>query len=616
MSRLCDDLAPCDGVEASSRDDLRPWEHAALDVGTALGLATACLRRGADNLASDQPPSRQAGLLAAAAAELTAGRDLLETHRGTDPAGLTDDRSEWAPVVTSVPVTRALVNELARWSRQLSPFIAQLASLARSYAGPGETGQVLLRGLHAELSDASQWLQAAGTAVRPALEVDPLRPADTELLQAIPVAMVPPRQRPGTVPEPDAELCRGITISASRLRSALLRGKDWARWSPEFSSDGWQWMAQAAAVTSHLSELALRSLAGEASKHPSWPLDEAQLGAAADVVLGMRTAWQEVDHVWDTMMTEGRLSRTTATADAADLVLRIGRLTWNDPDWTPARSRCAPHKPPAVMVPDADAAKAVIAAVHQAVDAIAVVAQADGDAVVVASAAQRLYVLTRSLPGRTDVPYRFAPAPVAKRQALRKRYDVALQASCRAAEGLDELAIASGAPSRVLALARAAAMVQSNRRGSQSQRNDIPLDLLAADSLFRNARASTGQPGRVEQAIRDRGISDPIVLLRAAAIDNAATQLIAEAGNGTRAAASRNTSDKGGHTARREVQLAAQSFPQGGLATGRPTDQQTSRSANDLSISAHRFPGRVRQSRPGRSVTYSEVLHCSRTGIH
>src|SRR5205085_7923245 len=48
-----------------------------------------------------------------------------------------------------------------------------------------------------ELAAASQWLQAAGAAVRPALDADPARPADAELLCAIPEVMVPQRRRPG-----------------------------------------------------------------------------------------------------------------------------------------------------------------------------------------------------------------------------------------------------------------------------------------------------------------------------------------------------------------------------------------------------------------------------------
>jgi hypothetical protein len=599
MSRYCDDLAPCDEVEASSRNDLRPWERAVLDAGTALRLAADCLRRGADETDSDQAatPSRQARLLASAATELTAGRDLLETHRATDSAGLWGSKSEWAPVVTSLPITRALGNEIARWSRQLAPFTAQLAGSAASYARPRVPGREFATEPGAELGNAGQWLQTAGAAVRPALEIDPVRAADTELLYAIPAAMVPQRQRPGTAAEPVAELCRGITISASRLRNAMQGSKEQARWSPDATSDGWQWMAQAAAVTSHVSELALRSLASRTSELPSPPLTEAQLRAAADLMADMRAAWHEVDRRWDTMITESRRPpASTAMTDASDLVLRIGRLTWDDPRWTPAHSRRAPLRPPAVIAPDADAVRAVIAAVHQAADAMAVVAETDGDAVVTASAAGRLYVPTRSLPAYKDVPRPFAPAPVTRRQALQQTYDVALHASRKAAEALAELAIAAAAPSRVLAFARAAALAQSNRRGSQGRLDaGIVRDLPSAGAPLAHARASTGQPGRVEQAIIDRGVSDPIVLLRAAAIDKAASRLIAEAGNGTRSAASWNTRKSEQSTVGSEVQLAAQSFPHG-LSVS-PSAQQPSRSAAQHSSSPHRIPGRPRQPR-------------------
>jgi hypothetical protein len=599
MSRYCDDLAPCDEVEARSRDDLRPWERAVLDAGTALRLAADCLRRGADETASDQAatPSRQARLLAAAASELTAGRDLLETHRATDSAGLWGGRSEWAPVVTSLPITRALGNEIARWSRQLAPFTAQLASSAASYARPRVPGREFVTALGAELSNASQWLQTAGAAVRPALEIDPVRTADTELLHAIPAAMVPQRQRPGTAAESVADLCRGITISASRLRHAMQGSKERARWSPDVTSDGWQWMAQAAAVTSHISELALRSLATRTGELPSPPLNETRLRAAADLMADMRAGWHEVDRMWDMMITESRrLPASTAMADASDLVLRIGRLTWDDPRWTPAHSRRAPLRPPALMAPDADAVRVVIAAVHQAVDAMAVVAEADGDAVVTASTAGRFYVPTRSLPAHKDVPRPFAPAPVTRCQALQKTYDVAQHASRKAAEALGELAIAAEAPSRVLAFAREAALVQSNRGGSQRRLDaSIFRDLPPAGTPFAHARASTGQPGLVEQAIIDRGVSDPIVLLRAAAIDNAAACLIAGAGNGTRAAASWNTRGSEQPPGGSEVQLAAQSFPYGLAA--RQSAQQPSRSAAQTSSSHHRIPGGLRQPR-------------------
>jgi hypothetical protein len=355
-------------------------------------------------------------------------------------------------------------------------------------------------------------------------------------------------------------------------------------------------MAQAAAVTSHVGELALRSLAARTSELPNPPLNEAQLGAAADSMADMRAAWHGVDRMWDKMITESRrLPASMAMTDASDLVLRIGRLTWDDPRWTPAHSRRAPLRPPAVMAPDADAVRDVIAAVHQAVDAMAAVAETDGDAVVTASAARRLYVPTRSLAYKSDVPRPFAPAPVTRRQALQKTYDVALRASRKAAEALGELAIAAEAPSRVLAFARAAALEQSNRRGSHSRLDaSIFRNRPSPGTPFAHARASTGQPGPVEQAIISRGVSDPIVLLRATAIDNAASRLMAEA-NGTRTAASRKTEESEQHPVRSEVRLAAQSFPHGLAA--RPSAQQPSRSAGQPGRSARRIPHRLRQPR-------------------
>jgi hypothetical protein len=247
------------------------------------------------------------------------------------------------------------------------------------------------------------------------------------------------------------------------------------------------------------------------------------------------------------------------------------------------------------MAPDADAVRVVIAAVHQAVDAMAVVAEADGDAVVTASTAGRFYVPTRSLPAYKNVPRPFAPAPVSRCQALQKAYDVALHASRKAAEALGELAIAAEAPSRVLAFARAAALAQSNRRGSQSRLDaSIVRDLPPAGTLFAHARASTGQPGPVEKAIIDRGVFDPIVLLRAAAIDNAASRLMAEA-HGTRPAASRKTGEGEQPPVGTEVRLAAESFPHGLAA--RPPAQQPSRSAGQPGSSARRVPDRPRQPR-------------------
>ena len=593
MSRYCDDLAPYDQVEASGRDDLHPWEHAAIDAGAALRIVAGCLRRAAvepvGGLVSETAP-RRARHLEAAATELAAGRDLLHTHLAIDPDGLTLERSEWASAVTSVPVTRALANEVGQWSLRLAPFTAWLADSAAAYARPDEPGRTLPVSVRTEFATASQWLQAAGAAVHLALCSDPVRPADAELLCAIPAAMAP--RRPASAGESVAELCDGITISASRLRGAMQDSKNRARWSPSLTSGGWQWMAQAAAVTSHLSELALGALATRAGQLPGPPASEAQLRDVADFMVGMRAAWHQVDRMWDVMITESRMLPTQAMTDASDLVLRMGRLVWDDPHWTPAHSRRAPLRNPAALAPETVAITTVIAAVHQSVDALARLAKADMDAVGAAGRAGRLYVPTRSLPEEYDVPRPFATAPVSRCQVLHEAYRVALDASVQAARALDELSIAAAAPSKALALARAAASAQSSRRGSQPRPDDgIPGDPPLSGTPFTHSRAATGKPGPVEEAIRARRVADPVILLRAAAIDNAARQLIIQAENTTSASSSPDTPTNIRRPASSAAQLAAQSFPYD--LTARPTAGQPPSPARRATSSSSRAPRRA-----------------------
>ena len=595
MLRYCDDLAPCNEVEASGRDDLHPWERAAIDAGAALRIAAGCLRRAAVEAAGDlvsETAPRRARQLEAAATELAAGRDLLHTHLAVNPDGLTLERSEWASAVTSVPVTRYLANEVGKWSLRLAPFTAWLADSAAAYAHPDGPGQTLPVSVRTEFATASQWLQAAGAAIRPALYADAVRPADAELLCAIPPAMVPQRQAPSSAGESVAELCYGITISASRLRGAMRDSKDRARWSPNVTSGGWQWMAQAAAVTSHLSELALGALATRAGQLPGPPVSEAQLRDAADFMVGMRAAWHQVDRTWDLMITESRMLPTQAMTDASDLVLRMGRLVWDDPHWTPAHSRRAPHRDPAALAPERDTVATVVAAVHQSVDALARLAKADMDAVEAAGQAGRLYVPTRSLPEDYDVPRPFATAPVSRCQVLHEAYRVALDASVQAARALDELSVAAGAPSMVLALARAAASAQSIRRGTPPRPDDgIPGDPPPADMPFTHSRIATGRPGPVEEAIRARRVYDPVVLMRAAAIDNAARQLIIQAENAAPTSSSPDTPTTGRRSASSAAQLAAQSFPYD--LTARPAARQPPSPAKRATSSSSRVPRRA-----------------------
>jgi hypothetical protein len=86
-----------------------------------------------------------------------------------------------------------------------------------------------------------------------------------------------------------------------------------------------------------------------------------------------------------------------------------------------------------------------------------------------------------------------------------------------------------------------------------------------------HSRFSTGVAGPVEQAIRDRKVDDPVILLRAAAIDDAARQLIIQADNALPAPESSVSSVISSPAAKSTAQLVAQRFPSG-LVTERPTD--------------------------------------------
>lgn len=561
MSLCLEDLAPCDEIEAADRTDLHVWERGVIDAGVALRIAVDCLRRSVAYLSPGEPLSgpipARARHLADAARELAAGRDLLQTHIVLGPDGFAQERSEWASAVRSLPVTRALANEMAAWSVRLAPFTAWLADLATPLISRRLTAQPPRE----ELASASEWLHAVSVALRPALETDPVRTLDAELLHAIPAAFPPPRQPLGSAAESVAELCDGITVSASRLRAAVHRGRDRSGWSPDVTSGGWQWMAQAAAITSHLSELALRSLAIRAGQLTGLTTTELRLHGAADAMIGMRTAWQQVDLKWNTVITERRLLPTLMMSEASDLLLRVGRLIWDNPQWTPARADCGLRRDPAALAPGMAAFMAVVSAAHQVADALACVAVIDTATVQVAAQAGRLYVPTRSLPMGFDVPRAFAPALTSTVLELRDAYHGAAEASTQAARELDELAIAVAAPSKALGLARAAALVPSRRRGGQGTwpDNDSRDHRPRTRVSFGDSRASTGRPGPVERAVRQRRVHDPVVLLRAAAIDNAARALIGLAENANTPL--KPGAQENGDSPRDAVLLAAENFP-------------------------------------------------------
>jgi hypothetical protein len=119
--------------------------------------------------------------LAAAAAALAAGRDLLHTHVAARPDGARLERSKWAPVVTSAPVARALLLELGLWARRIAEHGARVA-LPGPAARHG-TGQERHR-----LNTACQWPWVLDSAVQATQRHQPVTAAQVRLLHTIPAS--------------------------------------------------------------------------------------------------------------------------------------------------------------------------------------------------------------------------------------------------------------------------------------------------------------------------------------------------------------------------------------------------------------------------------------------
>ena len=518
MNRYLDDLVlPADFTPASTAD---AEVRAALDGRRALRRAAASLHPAAgavrEAAADDAHPA--VGHLSSANSYLAAGRDLLQTHFITGAASQPAGGTWWVPVITSPPVTAALVAELAACSAQLGAWTAQVSRTGSLYAG-------LPAGASQGLRAASQWLRAAASTVPAAHRLDPPAAAGRRLLHGIPAGFPPPRQPPGAA-ERVPQLCAGITVTAERLRHAVRALAGQGGWSPAANSTSWRRHALASAITGHTSELILRGLAERARHLDLSPAIRTQLASAADTLSHTWPAWRATARHWDTISTGAHHGQDLSpiAAELDDLVLRTGRLAYDNPRWTPDRAEASPARDPADLAPTASDLRDVLAAVHHATDAISRIAACDTDAVRDAASTCRLYLPTRLLPEHYDIPSRYAPAPSALAAELTGCYDTAATATRSAAVALDNLAVTTGSPSSTLAIARlSAGSPVTARQRADDDRTQTPA-LPAPLPGLPQPRA-----GQVEDILRSLHITEPGMLLRAAAIDQAARDVLANA---------------------------------------------------------------------------------------
>ena len=403
LSRYLADVAPYDMAEAITNGELSAQMPAAVQAREALQLAADGLPTATRDQDSPgpEPAGPLAGHLAAAEAALAAGRDLLRSHATTAPDGHWEPRSRWATVIGSEPVSRALAAEVALCSKPLTLLTAWLSVAAQADA---TTPAPIRQGLAA----ASPLLLTATTTLTAAQHEHPATALDAELLRAVPVNHLP-QPRPPRDNETVTDLAAGIAASAARLHALHPASAGQAAWAPELTAESWRWTSIGAAIICDISHLMLTSLTRRAALFDDTPAVTAQLHAAADSTASACTRWRAVRAAWQDITTETGGLTAAVIPDTRDLIVRLGRLAFNQPRWTPVRARRAPPRDPADLAPGPAQAADVTGAIHHAADTLAAMAEIDLRAVQRARSADRLYMPTRKLPDYYNVPYRCPP---------------------------------------------------------------------------------------------------------------------------------------------------------------------------------------------------------------
>lgn len=522
MGRYLRDIATSfHDLSGDTGSALAPWSRACLQASEAATNAAGFLiRRG--------PPSRWpaapaasplAQRLDAVAVSLATGRDLLQTHFAADSHGAPQQRSEWGLVITSAPVTRALLAEIGALARQTAQHGANLA--LSPFPGTRGNGNARRR-----LSAACQWLWVLDASVRAAHQLEPVTEADRELLRAIPVNAIPERPLL-TGGEPVSSLREGVTSTAERARHLAWASAYRASRPPGVSAMSLRKVADAGTVTSHHCHLLLHALAARSAQAGLTEVS-GHLSAAADAAAHARDRWLQAARAVRRITTDTRAYLSAVAGEASDLALWTGRLAYADPAWTLASGPAHPVRPPESLAPQPHDLPLAVTAVHQACHTLTTLTHTEQDQIRTAAQAGRILVPTQSLPDTYDIPHPFARAPHDRIDLLLAHYADAGQASRQATAAVEEAVEATGAPSRVLTAARAAA-TGASRRASPEHASGRPAGPATRPGAVDDRPEPADRPGPVEHTLRRLGITRPELLSRGADIDRASERLIIDA---------------------------------------------------------------------------------------
>jgi hypothetical protein len=488
-----------------------PWGRARAQARQALTNAAGFLLRPGTGRPV-WPPAPSASPLAwrldEAAAALATGRDLLHTHFAPGPDGGRAHRSVWALAITSEPVNRALLAEIAALARPIARHGADVALAPIRGAPRAEQRQAL--------GAACEWLEVLAGSIEAAGQRQPVPAADRDLLAAIPVYAVPVRPALATA-ETVPGLCDGVITTAERLRHFAWQAGQQPPWSPGLTVTSLRQVAEASTVTSHHCALLAKTLAASAAAQGAWPAAAADLTASATAARRARGAWYQAARALRPITTDTHGHLSEAAAEARDLAWWTGRLTYADPTWTLASGPDHPVRQPEELAPQPIDLPQAVAAVHHAADALAMLADTEHDRLRGAIRAKRILVPTRTLPDDYDIPRPNAPAPDEHTRALLSQYRDARHASRDAAATIGHAAQATRAPSRALTAARAASQPASPACDTSAQ--TTPLGQEHAPDM----------PGPLQHTLLRLGITSPALLDRGADLDRASQRLLIDA---------------------------------------------------------------------------------------
>lgn len=542
-------LAAAVTSDVVSADAEPAWRQAAIDVREAMRLAVSelgeAVRHAGPNPHGprrDDQQSLTVTHLSRTADALSAAHDLLQTHRAVTPGQDPVDLSGWAQLVTARPVTLAMTWETRSWADRIASWLDWIQD--SSSPGQPEAARTCL-------AAAGERLRAAGQVMARRRAVPS---AGREVLRMIPPAATPTRIALASR-ESGAQLCAGIARTADRLRAAAFPLLEAPLPASGSSGPAWLQAAGGAAIICDVVCRVLHQLAG-------WPGDDQAIPAArfrraAGALTQARAAWRQAAAMWQVITTETQDKVTGLTAEVDDLVLRMGRLAYANPAWTPHAAQRAPLKEPADLAGDDLGLASVIGAVHQAADALAALARADLAAITAAGRAGRLYMPNIVLWDERFADLDYAPAPHDRIFLLCDVYRAISNASVQAARQLSGLALAAGVPSQHLSLIRQAS--PAGPAAGTPALAALPLTSFtrpvhypvpgicgpavpesstpgtAGETRPDNGTARPGPAGRprgyLESRLRTAGITDPGLILRAAAIDQAGEEFYQRAVN-------------------------------------------------------------------------------------